>query len=436
MSEDHWDDRFIQMLLDEELAGETPADDSEAILRRCRRSRRVVQLRWWAAAVAACLVCVGGYWWQARGPGPTRYPAPQIAGACRVEDGGPLQRGARVLTEEAPGTLQLGGYVDIDFGPQTIAQVQGKDQQEELVLEQGKIECSVEKDRGRFLVRTELGSVLVVGTRFTVEVVQEENTMELRKLIVKVLAGVVLITGAGETGEFLHAGEGREVQRQRGNQRGGDWGRRMRQWYGQQEKEQEPTKTAAIHLYEKSLEAKIEACKEKAFDNPTVKKAMETAVLTSEKTEKLLKAKPQYAELQKAVTMAEEQERGLVRPTGRDRGQWQEFGRQWRELHEQTRTAKNTMQEFVATDPELAKIKTAEEEAWLKLLETYKTTLEADPDYKALQKKLEQAKAWVRAAHEDQWRKQRQEREARRAEQEKKEKEAVKENVEKAPEAF
>ena len=74
------------------------------------------------------------------------------------------------------------------------------------MLEQGKVYCEVESVRSRsFDVITDLGTVSVLGTKFTVQV--KEDEMKIKEMVAKVIVGMVLITTAGGESTRMQAGE-------------------------------------------------------------------------------------------------------------------------------------------------------------------------------------------------------------------------------------
>ncbi|MCY3024387.1 MAG: FecR domain-containing protein, partial [Planctomycetota bacterium] len=129
---------------------------------------------------------------------------------------GPIPRGTSVSTGDETWHIRLGhkGYCRLEVAPRSALRVEGQERAEEVYLEQGGVECDVDRGVGAFAVRTEAGVVTVTGTRFSVKMLEEKAeagekggvAMAGRKLWVKVLMGAVLMTGAWGTTE-LKAGE-------------------------------------------------------------------------------------------------------------------------------------------------------------------------------------------------------------------------------------
>ncbi len=205
MSPEHPRDQLIDLLLREELGGETPPDLTERILARAFPRRR------WRLAVglaAAGLLLVAGLGW-------LFWPAsqaPQVEGRCEVVEGGPVRRGVALRTADQPATLKLGGYCRVELRPETLLRIEGQEKAEAVYLEAGEVLCTVTPATGTFAVQTQAGTVSVLGTQFSVRVIEEKGERQImdRRMIVSVLAGVVLVSGTWGSFE-LSAGEQREV---------------------------------------------------------------------------------------------------------------------------------------------------------------------------------------------------------------------------------
>ncbi|MBI3272240.1 MAG: FecR domain-containing protein [Planctomycetes bacterium] len=218
-------DRLIDVLLRETLGSEGPPDVTAQVLARAYpaqaagrppvsvprpASARSWALRALAATAAACALFGGAALRLALRAG--SYPAPAGTGAFVVADQGPLRRGARVSTAGAPAALTLGGYCDVEMGPNSSLRVDGAERAEELFLDGGSVHCRVEAGQGRFAVRTEVGAVSVTGTEFSVKLLEPigERAMQGRQMLVQVAVGTVLLAGAwGST--TLHAGDEKKV---------------------------------------------------------------------------------------------------------------------------------------------------------------------------------------------------------------------------------
>lgn len=199
-------DRLIEVLLAELLGGERPPDVSRAVLARVGRTRR------WAlasAVVAAGLVAAAGAWWLLGA-----YPAPRVAGPFTVVGGGGVRRGATLVANQRPATLSLGGYCRVQLHPGSRVRVAGERNAEEVFLEEGGVTCEVEPGAGRFAVTTDVGTVTVTGTEFTVQLLEGKGdaTMGGMRMLVRVAVGAVLVSGSwGQIA--LGAGEERQVSK-------------------------------------------------------------------------------------------------------------------------------------------------------------------------------------------------------------------------------
>ena len=129
------------------------------------------------------------------------YPVPTVTkgDGYEIRGGERGMRGATVITNETPATVVLGGYCTVDLAPESALVIEGNEKAEEIFLEKGEVRCRVASDVGSFVVRTKLGNVSVQGTEFVVRLITEpakgEQEMNVKEMFVKVLAGVVLVTG-------------------------------------------------------------------------------------------------------------------------------------------------------------------------------------------------------------------------------------------------
>ncbi len=203
-------DRLVHILLLEELGGETSPDLTQRVLQRTaagapRRARPWV----WALAAAAAVAIAAGAWLLLGGQ---NYPAPAASGEFQVVGGGAVTRGATLATEAGTAKVVLGDYCHVNIEPQTRLRLQGRQRAEEVYLEKGAATCEVDHAVGTFDVHTECGTVSVTGTKFTVRMVETkgEANMLSKRMVVKVLVGAVLLSGAwGSTA--VAAGEEKTV---------------------------------------------------------------------------------------------------------------------------------------------------------------------------------------------------------------------------------
>ncbi len=186
-------ERLIHILLQEVVSGQTPPDLTERLAQRLFPARRR-PIRWMMplAAVAAGLLLVAGLWGalQLRS-----YPSPAASGDYRIESGR-LDRGATLVAGPRSAELVLGGYAHVDIAPASRVRVEGARRDEKIYLEKGQAACKVDRHVGAFAVATDVGTVSVTGTEFTVRVVDTGAEAMQKRMIVKVLAGAVMLTGA------------------------------------------------------------------------------------------------------------------------------------------------------------------------------------------------------------------------------------------------
>ena len=216
MNLDNDRDRMIHILLEESVGGMKPPDLSGKILARAYPRRRRIP-RWAAACIAASFliaVIIFG-WWLLHKPAPepdspSSYPSLVAWGDYGVQDGGPLERGSTLFTDAGSATVKLGGYCTIEMAPQSRLRIEGAEYTEAVFLDRGSISCNVIPQRGSFIVETEVGTVTVTGTEFTVRIIELKGEPKMKKMFVHVLVGTVVLAGAW--GQIpLTAGESKTV---------------------------------------------------------------------------------------------------------------------------------------------------------------------------------------------------------------------------------
>lgn len=226
MADKAWLDRLIHTLLQEELGGQHPPDLTKRVMARATRRGRWVGYAV-AAAAALAAVLIGEWWFFGR------YPAPRATGGYTVEGGEAVGRGATLHTAEASAAVVLGGYCQVEIEPESSVQIEGVRGDEQIELARGGVTCEVDRGVGRFAVRSEVGTVSVTGTKFSVQLVEGGAGMAGKQMLVRVLVGAVLVSGSwGQTA--LAAGEGRGFRREgeRVVRRDGEGGERRREGDG------------------------------------------------------------------------------------------------------------------------------------------------------------------------------------------------------------
>ena len=189
MSRDNHD-LLIDQLLREVLGGDRPRDMTGRVLAQARIIDRFRRRNWWLggsalAAAVALAVGLAMYW-------PHAYPEP-TAQQVVVTEGGGVERGAHIETDDVDtGKVELGGYVDITMAPQTALTIGGAKYEEKVLLDQGQLDVSVTKNKGRFDIAVGPATVHVTGTKFGVKVANEiTSAARLKKLTVSVSEGSV-----------------------------------------------------------------------------------------------------------------------------------------------------------------------------------------------------------------------------------------------------
>ncbi len=161
-------------------------------------------------AIAACLaVAIGMYFYA---PFEGAYPEMRADGSYTVVDGGEFFFSDAATTENDSARLILGNYCNIGIEEKSRLRIDGEDWAEEIFLEKGGMTCEVDRKKGAFAVRTEVGTVSVTGTKFTVQLQEPEGgdkTMITRKngaalaLAVAVMAGSVSVEYDGKTYDLM-----------------------------------------------------------------------------------------------------------------------------------------------------------------------------------------------------------------------------------------
>jgi len=130
-----------------------------------------------------------------------KYPKPKSRGTfytegkVAIKKGDLIKREVVLITGKKKAFLDLGNYIKVEMAPESKFTLQGKEKKEVVYLEEGEVTCEVDKNIGEFIVKTPVGTVSVQGTKFNVKLIKEDGTMT-KKMLVKVLAGVVLVSGA------------------------------------------------------------------------------------------------------------------------------------------------------------------------------------------------------------------------------------------------
>jgi ferric-dicitrate binding protein FerR (iron transport regulator) len=190
-------DRLMDMLLREQLGGETPPDLTDRILARAFPARGRSRLRTLLLA-ASISIAVGALTWIASSVvSEAPYPQPSATGSFEVVGGGPLQRGSVLRTQDKTAKLELGGYSSVELLPRTVVRIDGEKHAEAISIEGGEVRCAVERNVGSFTARTPMGTAAVLGTQFTVRVAEEKGAGDNPEkwVIVRVVSGLVELSG-------------------------------------------------------------------------------------------------------------------------------------------------------------------------------------------------------------------------------------------------
>jgi ferric-dicitrate binding protein FerR (iron transport regulator) len=197
-------DAWLSRRFREQKNGEHFRAALEEAERKGQQRRRGGRRFAWAAAAGVAAAAVTVLCWAVFG---SRYPQPEVTGTVRLREGGPLRRGAAIEAGSEGAALTLGGYCRVAIGPKSVVRVSGSRRRERIVLERGRVLCDVEPGAGQFAVETEQCTISVQGTRFAVELLENEGGQAMlgRHVLVKVFAGAVLVAAAGGQ-EVVNAG--------------------------------------------------------------------------------------------------------------------------------------------------------------------------------------------------------------------------------------
>ena len=394
MKREEWTDRLVDSFLQEAVAGERPSDQTRQILARAAsRGRR--RVRAWAplAAAAAVLVVTAGVWtwWPQKVRQPPVYPPPAASGAYTVEGDAQVRRGAVIETHEGEARLLLGGYARITMRPGSTAVIAGRENAEEIFLTRGEVECEVEGRKDRlFSVQTELGTVSVVGTRFTVQLTGEENDMNARTVMVKVIVGTVMVTSLGASPSVLHAGER------------GVWGRR-RPGLDTERPAFQDAKTplekarAACLLQERALKAQRQQIEDEVLQDAEVAAAMKASQAAARAPHTGPHDHPDYGDLKQArEAVAAEFQKLTARLRRGRREDWQKSRQEFGKLRTRSAELRGKMLKLAEAVPELAELKKKTQDALIAFLTKYQEKLNANKKYADLGKQLEEIAEWAR----------------------------------------
>jgi hypothetical protein len=393
-----WPDRFVNMLLQEKLGGDRPGGCKEKILLRARAAqmrRRIVRIASGLAVAAA--VALGVFVWRfapekISGGRPdsekvaAAYPPARIKGQCSVE--GELDRGARIVADKGEATLSLGGYAEVDFAPESVCLIEGAKNNEQVYLERGGVHCRVIPAAAgmnrSFSVRTECGTAQALGTEFSV-LLDETEDANMKKMLVKVVAGVVLVTGIYGESKSLLAGEQDAVKKTVA----------VTEAKKEPEKSREQLVREAYQLQIRMLRLRLEDIEEDIMENEELVKKSDNASTVYIAYREALEADPEYIELNKQIEEInndrQKQMDAMRKATPEERKELMAamHGEGMREAGKKQAELNNALRKLPLEKPELKKLKDAAEEAVLAVNALYEKLLDADKQYRQLEKDME-----------------------------------------------
>lgn len=404
MSRRDHQDRLVDSLL-RDRHGPEP-DLLSGVQRRIeerKRHRRILRLGWVGALGAAAAVL----WFLAAGQQvevverppverPPQEEALALKGIAQVI--GPLERGSTIKTGEEEATLNLGSYASVRIQPHSTVRVEKKNGEEEaLFLRSGEVICDVEKKpEAGFSVKSDAGSVKVVGTVFSVKVVREtKECMMRKKLICKVLAGAVLMVGLNGVTSRVEAMDRREMhsrwEKMQKMFRGGGMEDMMRKM----DPAAKPQSGAlGVLVTEKSiLNKKIEVRKTEIQQSEEMAAQRTKAIKAIADYFTALEESPQHKELEQKMTLLKEEQKAVERPKTREG--YREYWNQMRELKREEQELKREQVELHMADPKLATAYKAREETVAAYDKALAEAMEKDEALKALIKEAEVLKKQI-----------------------------------------
>ncbi len=411
-----WNDRFADMALKEILGGETPPSVRERVLARVpAKPTRLRRLAVWAAAAAVLLAAgLGMRAWLAdpQKPDPTAATtAKLIRGDVKVDGGGELKRGALARTATAGAELLLGNYAAVTMQPNTAIKLGGDDDAEEVELEAGAVECDVAQAPGKeFTVRAaECGQVKVLGTHFRVELQKEKDEMNVKRMMVTVMTGAVLVIALQGDEVMLNAGEKAEVTPQRVRKftiDPEDFQAMIKKWqytlfgehlgkhdvYLTDDPEQMPQ--ASVQLQLAALKDKVDTISQRILKTPEITEAMNASLAAATAFQDALLANEDYKLLAEEAERRKAELNELTRPQVKDRDAFKEYLQQRREKQNEINTFLLDMATFHESVPTLKKLYEAREAASLAFYKIYVTTLLKDAAYQEVAAKLKTIRDW------------------------------------------
>ncbi len=152
------------------------------LMRRVRGESTRSRLRHLAAAALLAASILGALLF---------FRPPPARPALLLADGRPIERGSTVTAPERPVDVNLGPSCLLTLDRGAAIRVEGKPAAEQVYLERGRLGVQVRPGLESFVVRTDVGTVFVTGTKFEIHVEEGDE----KRVTVAVTEGSVLLTG-------------------------------------------------------------------------------------------------------------------------------------------------------------------------------------------------------------------------------------------------
>lgn len=377
-----WEDRLIDTMLEENVGEDLPPDLRGPIMRKihCRSRHRIILTILTTAAAIAFLL-----FFAYQKPEEHIPVAPRLLTQQYRIEGDYQFIEKQIVTGDKSALLYMGQdeYIKVLIGSDSIVQVE----ENRLLLRRGFVDCEVEKNHGGFEVHTDVGTAEVLGTRFVVHVLEKENEMLGKRMMVKVLTGAVMVSAIfGNISNTINAGDVAIVAN----------GQRMVVAEKKDEKAVTPQQIElkAIRALRGILEGRAARIREEMLQDDNIAALLASATKATNTYFAKLEANETYKQLQ-----AEKKEIIANQRRNTNWGEMDEEARKtlWKEMrqsyHRQVEITRE-LTEIAETDEQLKPLRKAMLDAWLAYQKSFEEKLSQSKEYAALQARIIEIDTW------------------------------------------
>jgi len=374
------EDRLVGMMLEEKAGGDIPPDLRDRIMHQLRRrSRKLIILKIIAATAAIALLILFVYQKpekQIQIKPPVMTEKYRVVGEYKLIE-------KQIVTGDRSALLFMGHdeYIKVMIGPHSKVQVEDG----RILLRRGFVDCEIEKNCGGFEVDTDVGVAEVLGTRFIVHVLDKENRMFGKRMMVKVLTGAVMVSAMiGDMSSSACAGEVVVVNNQG-----------LVAAAKTDEKAQTPAEIElkAISSLKKTFEAKATSIREEILQDTEVATLLTTATNSTNTYFAKLETNETYKQLQNEKKEIADQSRAIdwgKMDKEERKNAYREMGHSWRRRRE----INKELASLGETDEELKPLRKAMQKAWVTYQKSLENKLNQNKEYVALQAKIIEVSKW------------------------------------------